>query len=293
MKSPEVVIFPTTTTPGRKLYFDNNKVEDLMLKYRWTGCTDRTLRDQIMTNTEELIRQIIRAHNLHRIYPGQEESAFMDLFQTGWCQIEKTLYKYKARVHCAQCYNTIRPMDSCIFNPAIHQYDIIEPHDVAKQKIHCPQCGEIPSRIVYRGTSKVFNLWSQVARTVILAYIKKESRDYKNSDAYRSHLDHKTTPKTNEALQRFLTEARHLLKYNKNYAAVLEALEYISKTDDRPYEGIIGKLVRISGQSRAQVAGFLKMIRLRSNEFTDSPLHDKQQKLRSVATEDNRYDMEE
>ena len=99
-KLPEVISFATPTTPDRKLYFDNNKVEDLMLRYRWTGCTDRGMRDRIMENTEELIRQIIRAHNLHRIYPGQEESAFMDLFQTAWVQIERTLYKYKARAHC-------------------------------------------------------------------------------------------------------------------------------------------------------------------------------------------------
>lgn len=289
MKVPEVTIFPTPTLPDRKLYFDNNKVEDLMLRYRWTGCTDRNLRDEIMVNTEELIRQIIRAHNLHRIYPGQEESAFMDLFQTAWVQIERTLYKYKARVHCASCYNQIRPMDSCVYDPAHNQYEIITPEDIAELRLKCPQCRLVPSRVIYRGTSKIFNMWSQVARTVILAYIKKESRDYKNGDAYRSYLDHKRSPKTNEALQRFLTEARHICKYNKNYIAILEALEYISRTDERPYEGIIGKLVKLSSQSRAQVAGFLKMIRLRSNEFSDSPMNERTQRLRSVAAEDDGY----
>lgn len=283
----EVVTFPTPQRAERKLYFDNNKVEDLMLRYRWTGCTDIELRDRIMENTEELIRQIIRAHNLHRIYPGQEESAFMDLFQTAWVQIERTLYKYKARVHCADCYNIVRPMDSCVYEPEQIEYSIITPEDILKKKLKCPSCNKTPRKVIYRGTSKIFNLWSQVARTVILAYIKKESRDYKNSDAYKAHLDNKRIPKTSESFARFIQEARNVCKYNKNYLEIVEALEYICRTDDRPYEGIIGKLVKLSGQSRAQVSNFLKMIRLRCNEFTDSPMNDKHIKLRSVADEDD------
>ena len=288
-KEPEVITIPTISYPDRKLYFDNNKVEDLMLKYRWTGCTDRRLRDEIMVNTEELIRQIIRAHNLHRIYPGQEESAFMDLFQTAWVQIERTLYKYKARVHCAECYSPIRPTDSCIYTPQLNEYSIITPSDILKLHLTCPQCSKIPIRITYRGTSKIFNLWSQIARTVILAYIKKESRDHKNCDAYRSHLDNKKMPKS-ETFQRFLQECRALCKHNENYKSVIDAIEYIIKTDDRPYEGIIGKLVKLSGQSRAQVSNFLRMVRLRGNEFSDSPMNERQHKLRSVASsEDDQY----
>jgi len=729
-KIPEVIIFPTPTSPDRKLYFDNNKVEDLMLRYRWTGCTDAALRDNIMKNTEELIRQIIRAHNLHRIYPGQEESAFMDLYQTAWVQIERTLYKYKARVHCANCYNPIRPAESCIHNPEPTEYNIITPEDVLKKRLKCPSCKKIPSRVIYRGCSKIFNMWcvrpdtlllttnginniknvstrnkyddkqeiwtigeggkpskvvagltktsrrvldiktelgfeigctpehsilcdgawkqankisigdlvtiqynqqffvddnnlsdieltenragcsgvksidwqlpnvmnselayiiglyiaegscshgqlaiyninsdvidalvnnnlglkfihypdrqcivcnnkrfvefikllqigdsacekiiphrmliaskdniismlsglfdgnghsskhngcvgytstsimlirqlrmvllnlgiltkiqidnrsisrfiknnrqydsnrrrtyqlicstsasmkfyssigfkvsykqakshqltpsrefiyglnssfrrlykkygcgklgynkirtairedrikceankaselmenwdnhiddpdikliksrlnqynsnsvktiwlpvisidesespvceisvdsddhsyvangiishnSQVARTVILAYIKKESRDHKNSDAYKVHLDNKRAPKTDEAFLRFLSEAKEICKYNKNHMDIIDALEFIMKTDDRPYEGIIGKLVKLSDQSRAQVTNFLKMIRLRGSEFTDSPMNDQHQKLGSVASEDESW----
>ncbi len=286
MDIPEVTTVPTPQVPDKKLYFDNNKVEDLMLRYRWTACTDQDLRDKIMENTEELIRQIIRAHNLHRIYPGQEESAFMDLFQTAWVQIERTLYKYKARVHCAACYNIVRPMDSCVYDPPLVNYDMITPSDVIRNKLTCAKCGKIPKKIIYRGCSKIFNMWSQVARTVILAHIKKETRDHKNSDAYRSHLDNKRVPKSDDALLRFLAEVKEVCKYNENYVTIVDALEYISKTDSRPYEGIIGKLVRLSGRSRAQVASFLRMIRLRSTEFSDSPINDRSQKLRSVAKED-------
>ena len=278
-KAPRVVPVPTPELKERKLYFDNNKVEDLMLKYRWTGCTNIYLRDKIMSNTEELIRQIIRAHNLHRIYPGQEESAFGDLFQTAWIQIEKTLYKYRARPHCAECYNCLRPKDSCLYEPAPFEYRILIPEDVIKLKLACsnPKCvnyKKIPDAILYRGESKIFNLWSQVARTVILAYIKKESRDTKNSDSYKVHLDTKHESESH-AFDRFMDEARRICKYNENFISILQALEKIAGTDDRPYEGIIGKLVQNSNQSRAQVTNFLKLIRLRSDEFSDSPINER------------------
>lgn len=271
-KVPEIVAIPTPEQPGKKLYFDNNVVEDLLLRYKWTGCTDVRMRDDIMSNTEELIRQIIRAHNLHRIYQGQEESTFMDLFQTAWIQIEKTLYKYRARPHCAVCYNHLRPMDSCLYDPGEFEYGILTPEEVKKRKLKCPCDNKIPAKICYRGTSKVFNMWSQVARTVILAYIKKESRDHKNSDAYRMHLDNKHRPES-DILNTFIKEARRVCKYNKNFIEILRAVEEIAASDDRPYEGIIGKLVAKSGRSRAQVSSFLRLIRLRQDVFTDSPIN--------------------
>lgn len=162
---PTVTILPTSTE--RKLYFDNNRVEDLLLRYVWTGCTRVVLRDEIMKNAEELIRQIILAHNLHRIYPGQEESALGDLFQTAWIQIERTLYKYKARPHCAQCYNPIRPQDSSLYEPRDDEYGIVSPEEVAVREMRCPTCGRVPSAIMYRGTSKVFNMWCVRPETMV------------------------------------------------------------------------------------------------------------------------------
>src|SRR6056297_2005484 len=35
------------------------------------------------------------------------------------------------------------------------------------------------------GSSKLFNMWSQIAKTRILAYLKKEKRDKKNMPSYR------------------------------------------------------------------------------------------------------------
>ncbi len=78
----------------KNYYFDNYKVEALLTEYVKNGCTDVRLRDEIMLNAGELIRQIIRTHNLQNIYPGRDEAAFGDLFQIAWCQLEKTLYKF-------------------------------------------------------------------------------------------------------------------------------------------------------------------------------------------------------
>lgn len=172
MDIPELVRMSTPEDPGKKLYFDNNKVEDLMLRYRWTGCTNIYVRDRIMVNAEELIRQIIRAHNLHKIYLGQEESAFMDLFQTAWVQIEKTLYKYKARPHCADCYYYLRPFESCLHTPGDIEYNILSLSDIVKLNLKCPnkRCdnfNKIPNRVVYRGMSKVFNMWCVRPETLI------------------------------------------------------------------------------------------------------------------------------
>lgn len=272
IKVPTVVSLPTSTE--RKLYFDNNRVEDLLLRYVWTGCTRVALRDEIMTHAGELIRQIILAHNLHKIYPGQEDSALGDLFQTAWIQIERTLYKYKAKPHCAPCYSIIRPQDSSLYQPRDEEFGILQPEEVAMRMLVCPSCGAIPEVIIYRGCSKVFNMWSQVARTVILAYIKKERRDHNNADAYRDHLDRKNDPGCG-AFGRFFDEAQHICRHNKNHLIILQALKHIMTTDERPHEGIIGKLVRHSNQSRAQVSNFLRMIRLRSDEFTDSPINER------------------
>ena len=86
-------------------YFDNNKVEQLIIKYHETGCTDIELRNEIMSHSSELIVNVIRTHNLHGIYAGGEDSAFGDLYQTAWQQIESTLYKFDAKPGHSKIFN--------------------------------------------------------------------------------------------------------------------------------------------------------------------------------------------
>ena len=171
--------------PGKNMYFDNNLVEQLLYKYVENACTNVRLRDEIMSHASELIRQIIRANNLQQIYPGKDEASFGDLFQVAWCQVESVLYKYEAQPHCLECFNHLRPQDSLLNNRMTLFYSLI------KQIKHCPYCNVKLSRsnVYYRGKSKVFNMWSQVARTVALAHIKRESRDRKNYGGYQSHLE--------------------------------------------------------------------------------------------------------
>jgi len=120
--------------------------------------------------------------------------------------------------------------------------------------------------------SKVFNMWSQISRTVILAYIKKEGRDRKNSHSYINHLNNKSKP-LNDVLFRFVQEARQVCMYNKEYLAIIDALEYLVLHDFKPYDGLIGKLMERSKLNRATVAGFLRFVKLNSFDFTDSPIN--------------------
>jgi hypothetical protein len=286
---------------GRTLYFVNEDVEWLLTQYLWTGCTSVVLRDQIMSNATELIRQIIRKQGLHTIYPGHEESAFGDLLQTAWVQIERTLYKYKSRPHCRLCYNPDRPSESLLYEPSHNEYGIKTFEEVIKMhSAKCPKCGGrltaeplIQSSqgrfggsesILFRGMSKVFNMWSQIARTVILAYIKKESRDRRNATVYKTRLVNKHRP-VSDIMTRFFGEAREMCKYNQEHLLIIAAMEKLTETDEKPHDGIIGKLVQQTGLSRSAVTGFLKIIKLRSFEFTDSPINKGSE---STGSDDNR-----
>lgn len=281
-------ISPKVELPQRKLYFINEKVEWDLTQYIWTGCTRIQLRDSIMSHAAELIRQIIRKQGLHTIYPGQEESAFGDLLQTAWCQLERTLYKYRSRPHCRKCFNPDRPADSILYDPIDKEYGIITIDQIIEQHPYCLHCQTrltaypyiLPKQgmfggtdtIIYRGMSKVFNMWSQISRTVILAYIKKEGRDRKNGHNYMAYLGTKTR-NNNNIIERFMLEARQLSQHSQDHLKILDALDVIVRTDDRPHDGLIGKLVDESGLSRAIITNFLKMIKLRSFEFSDSPVN--------------------
>lgn len=276
------------TEGHRQHYFINEIVEWDLTKYIWSGTTDVALRDKIMSNATELIRQIIRKQRLHIIYPGHEESSFGDLVLTAWMQVERVLYKYRSKPHCRSCFAFERPNDSALYTPSSMEYGIIRMNQLFMRGIlKCPHCGAdltngeiIEPRqglyggtrsILYRGSSKVFNMWSQVSRTVILAYIKKEGRDKKNSGGYREYSINKTRTELSP-MDRFITEASEVCRYNQDYVKLLAELKILNEKDDKPWDGLISKLVRATGYSRPQVAAFLKYIRLHSHSFSDSPI---------------------
>lgn len=311
---------------SKRHYFINEIVEDQLRKYIWTNCTDVAIRDSIMTHAPELIKQIIRKQNLHMIYPGQEESAFGDLVQTAWCQVERTLYKFRAKPHCRSCYNPDKPANSALYIPAESEYGIITFEQLFNKK-YCPEgskkfisykknkpicahCGAFLSdefvvepkqgtfggskSVLFRGSSKIFNMWSQVSRTVILAFVKKEGRDRKNAAAYKDHLYNNGSGSgkiDDDRLKRFFLEAHEICKHNVDHMRCLKTLYNIIKDDDKPSDGLIGKLVGRSGLSRVQINSFIKFLRLRSHEFTDSPLghendHDRQMRKQFLCQDD-------
>lgn len=271
---------------SKKLYFVNEIVEWDLTEYIWTGCTDVVIRDRIMENAPELIRQIIRKQGLYNIYPGQEESSFGDLVNTAWMQLERTLYKYRSRPYCRLCYRPDRPSESILYDPQPTEYGILTFDQVIDMHNgSCPKCGGtlegdsfIPPEqgrfggsesILYRGISKVFNMWSQVTRTVILAYIKKEGRDRRNTNGYKNHLDSKRK-REEDVLIRFIDEARDVCEYSDDYIMLVDALEYLISNDERPYDGIISKLTSHTKLPRVVVSNFMKYLKLQSYSFTDS-----------------------
>lgn len=267
-------------------YFDNEIVERLLYRYLEGACTSQRLRDEIMTHASELIRQVIKAHNLGQIYPGRDESSIGDLFQVAWIQIESALYKYEALPHCASCYNKLRPNDSLICNEFVFATELVKRINVCpkcKTRLQPPVYGDnniiISGNVYYRGKSRLFNLWSQISRTVILAHIKKENRDRKNSPVFREHLENRVIQKQH-VLYRFIEEAKEIFKYNSDGAKLLVAIQQLYLEDDRSHEGLIGKLVERSGLPRQTVTSFLRMIRLRSHEFTDSPVNESNETLK-------------
>lgn len=202
----------------RNMYFDNTAVEKLMNKYVERGCVDVYLRDEIMSHANELIRQIIRAHNFEYITPGRDQSSFNELFQVAWMQIEKTLYKYD----------------------------------------NSP------------GSSKLFNMWSQIAKTRILAYLKKEKRDKKNMPSYRDFMmrRHKTKSKSIEDFEIFIDELEQFFQYDEEYLDLVAAMKNLWVKDDKPYDALRTKLKIESNKDINMVNQFLKIIRLNRDEFS-------------------------
>ncbi len=224
----EIPVVTEVKVKPKNHYFDNELVQDLLKRYVARGCVDIELRDEIMKHSEELIRQVIRAHNFEHIFPNRDSSSALELFQVAYVQIEKTLYKYDP----------------------------------------------LP------GSPKLFNLWSQISKTRILAYLKKEKRDKKNVVNYRDFLSRrqKTKLRNSADVDLWLKEAREILIYNEDFLEILNSIEYIWFNDDKPYDGLISKIEKHSGKNRNIISHFFKTLRLRRDEFTVNLLETKDHK---------------
>jgi len=416
----------------KNYYFDNDYVESLLTEYVRGGCTDLELRNKIMDNASELIRQIIRTHKLHLLTNGKEGTSFGDLYQIGWQQIESSLYKFDARPGHAKVFNLwcvspdtilmtdkgLNTIGNCVgddlfgimsvnvyglngFNQATAylkrpksrtlrittelgyflectpEHKILTTNGNWQQAFKLSvgdalpvQCGKLRNQkfedksnhlfsseiLLNRSRIELLNsgivtrtvksgdyyclkpycndifktdgeiIWvpitaieesesetidievpetrsynangiivsnSQVAKTVMLAYVKKESRDKRNSGSYKDHLEGKSkTP--GYKLERFLKEAREVCKYDDTDLLIIDTIEEIFDNDPKPADKLIDKIVTKTQIPKTKVASFLRSVRLRSFEFTDSPVNQKEEQLENKyrVTHQN-YDPEE
>lgn len=124
---------------------------------------------------------------------------------------------------------------------------------------------------IKRGT-KIFNLWTQVARASMLAVIKRESRDRKNQNNYKAHL--KRSVRQSFSFERFIKEALSVCENNSDHLKIVNALNEIYQNEDKPAEALVSKLIQKSGLSRVKIQKFFNLIRDKAQDFTDAPIHD-------------------
>ena len=273
------------TDKPKNMYFNNPLVEGLLRKYVMNGCTDIKKRDEIMTHAGELIRQVIRTHGLYAIYGGGEDSSFNDLFQIAWVQIEKTLYKFdysqiftlfymkEGKKSKYKLRGLIKEEDSLSYVIQITRYNkyIVNDKEIEFNLDDLVEIkkSEISSKRF--DNTKVFNMWSQIAKTVVLAYIKKDTRDKKNYGNYSSFLKYKPTEQS-YFLERFFNEAEDVCKYDDDEMAILSALKEIADDDlISASNGLISKIMVKTQLSRQKIVSFFKKIRALQGEFSDSP----------------------
>lgn len=191
----------------KKHYFDNKLVEELLTRYVEGACTDRALRDEIMTHALPLIEGAIRSHEMYRIYGGEE--SFRDLVHAAWIQIERALYKF-------------------------------EP-----------------------GRARAFSMFTQIAVTSALAYVKKHTGDRRHEDKLKDRrlAESRVSPADRYDLAAAVHKIYELAGDNKWYWAIAEAIEYLLFKDDDPRTSYMTKIVARSGASSTRVRKFFHLIR--------------------------------
>jgi len=278
---------PTKLKPIKKkrnMYFDNPLVESLLREYVLNGCVHITLRNEIMSHAGELIRQVIRTHGLDHTYGGGE-SSFHDLFQVAWVQIEKTLYKFDySEIFTLACMVSDKKrkykIRGCVVNRN-NEYITIRLtrdniYDFGGNEITfkdgCLMALNVNSIVSRRyDNTKAFNMWSQVVKTVVLAYIKKETRDKKNYNNYSGYLKYRPIGE-GKKLSRFLEEAKSFSNFDDEELQILSSIANIAEHGlESASNGLVSKIQESTNLSRMKIVSYLKKLRQCQSEFTDSP----------------------
>lgn len=118
------------------------------------------------------------------------------------------------------------------------------------------------------GHTKLFNMWTSIAHTVMLAEIKKDSKD---RISYTKYLDHSLATFRDKSVQleHFFSQAKEMFKFDDMAIALIDAIEKMYDTDPEPWNGIKTKLCKITGFKRPEVTKFLGEIRNLAFQFDD------------------------
>jgi len=113
-------------------------------------------------------------------------------------------------------------------------------------------------------------MWSQIAKTRILAYLKKEKRDKKNMPSYRDFCvrRQKTKSRTIEEFELFIDELMQFFQYDDDLLELTEAMKRLWLKDDKSHDALKTKLKNESGKDINTINQFLKVIRLHRDEFS-------------------------
>jgi hypothetical protein len=114
---------------------------------------------------------------------------------------------------------------------------------------------------------------SQVAKTRILAHLKKEKRDKKNVGNYKNYLGRRYKTRSDANVQLWIQDARKIFEANDDFLDIINAIEKLWCEDEKPYDGLISKIERISKKNRNTINLFFKAVRLRRDEFINDCLY--------------------
>lgn len=123
------------------------------------------------------------------------------------------------------------------------------------------------------GHSRLFSQWTQVAKQCILAELKVKVKDLTGYDGLKKHMKRDRHTFKPIDWQRLMSEARDMFQYDDESIQIINHLEHLALNDDNLYECLIGKLIKSTGHNRPRILKFLKELRLRGAELSDSPIN--------------------
>ena len=201
----------------KNYYFDNDYVERLCRKYVLGGTVDIKLRDEILTHAQELIENIIRVNKFVQIINHSDYTTFDELLAVATESIESSLYKFNIT------NKYILKNGKVIIGQIISENDKKILLELQNHKHKLIKKSDIKS--IRRFHTKIFGFWSQVAKTSILAYIKKDKRDFRNKERYLDYLIHKnkTIRKYHVSIESFIDKCKKIF-VDKTSHKILDSL---------------------------------------------------------------------